>query len=382
MDHAADFPIGPECRSVERMPVDLLILNYNGRDLLAECLPSVIRAADCSSYRCRVGVIDNASNDGSDRWLAAHYPQVELIRCPNRGLCSYNEVLAEREVAVAVLLNNDVKLRCDAVDPLIRPLLPGVRGSSSRLLMTAPLCWRFDGCTYEGLLTSARWSYGLVQATARFEGHEQVAKRSGPTASAGAVLAVDRMKFLELGGFDPLFLPGRLEDLDLAFRGYLHGYTALYVPDSVAYHGGELTFRREFGPAGSRQLALRNTLLWQWKNVRHPLHVAREVSGLTVRLVVDIFRAPRMPIGERFALAKAIRAALKRWRSIGGPATRASRTSRAAHWHRERAFFRRFHPRTMRERVCQAAAAGREPSAAMRVEPAGDLALRAGGPVG
>jgi elongation factor G len=65
---------------------------------------------------------------------------------------------------------------------------------------------------------------GLVQATAIFAGAEQIAGRSGPTASAGAALAVNRRVFCALGGFDPLYLPGRIEDLDFAYRGFLAGY--------------------------------------------------------------------------------------------------------------------------------------------------------------
>ena len=87
----------------------VLVLNYNGRDLLGECLPSVLRAAAVSRHDCRVWVIDNASSDGSVEFLAREFPGVGVIRRPNWGLCSFNEVLAGWSCPVAVLLNNDVK---------------------------------------------------------------------------------------------------------------------------------------------------------------------------------------------------------------------------------------------------------------------------------
>ena len=62
------------------------------------------------------------------------------------------------------------------------------------------------------------------------------------TAAAGPVLAVDRRRFLELGGYDPIYFPGRIEDLDLGFRGWMAGYRGYYVPESVAYHWGFGTF--------------------------------------------------------------------------------------------------------------------------------------------
>ena len=72
------------------------------------------------------------------------------------------------------------------------------------------------------------------------------------TAAAGPVLAVDRRRFLELGGYDPIYFPGRIEDLDLGFRGWMAGYRGYYVPESVAYHRGFGTFESELGMARSR----------------------------------------------------------------------------------------------------------------------------------
>ena len=66
------------------MFIHLLILNYNGRWLLAECLPSVLAAADNSRHRCRVTVIDNDSTDDSLAWLSERIPQVSIIRQPNQ----------------------------------------------------------------------------------------------------------------------------------------------------------------------------------------------------------------------------------------------------------------------------------------------------------
>lgn len=326
------------------MCVHLLVLNYNGRGLLEACLPSVLEAAARSRHRCEVAVIDNASNDDSIGWLEGRFPQVRVIRRPNRGLCSFNDVVPRLEGPVAILLNNDIKLDPGAIDPLVAPLAgslakPPVDGESA-CFMTAPLCWRFDGGTYEGFKTAVDWRWGLVRATALFPGHGPVIRRPGLTASAGAALALHRDRFAELGGFDPLYLPGRLEDLDFAFRGYLAGYHARYVPQSVAYHLGMATFGEVFGPAGCDQLALRNTLLFQWKNLRHPAHVARQLIGLPARLALDLLRAPWTEPGRRWAFVRAVCRALVRLR-----AARSSRHRSRTIPGREAEFFRRFDPR-------------------------------------
>ncbi|OYV82797.1 MAG: hypothetical protein B7Z73_16790, partial [Planctomycetia bacterium 21-64-5] len=326
--------------------IHLVVLNFNGRHLLEECLPSVVRAADDSRHPCRVAVVDNSSSDDSLELLNSEFPNVELFHCANRGLCSYNDVLAMLDSPVVVLLNNDIKLSALSIDPLVEPLLAEGPRAGGRCFMTAPLCRLFDGQTYEGLQTALRWRRGLIQAVSDYPGYERVMHRPCLTASAGAVMAVDRRTFLELGGFDPLYLPGRLEDLDFAYRGYLAGYHARYVPDALAYHKGEATFRQEMGAVRSQALALRNTLLFHWKNLRHPWHVARHLASLPIRLACDWLRAPFADPERRFFFTRAVfQAVVRRWRH--GPSQRPPRRS----WRAERAFVRGFDWRNLKAEV-------------------------------
>ncbi len=323
------------------MLVHLIILNYNGRRLLPECLPSILRAADASRHCCRVVIIDNRSSDDSLSWLAENYADVRVIHCLNRGLCSYNDVVPQLGGDVAVLLNNDIKLHSDAIDPLLEPFLLG----DSNCFMTAPRCRRFDDATYEGFRTAVRWRWGLVQATALYPGHEATVGMPGLTASAGAVMAVDCRKFIELGGFDPLYLPGRLEDLDFAFRAYRAGYHARYVPHSLSWHKGMATFEKAFGARGCDELALRNTLLFQWKNLRHPAHIARGILGAALRSAADLVRAPWTPWPRRWNFVRALVAAWKRKKAVAHD--RHAWGSNEPHFiavRRERDYFRRFHP--------------------------------------
>src|SRR5215469_6301952 len=171
--------------------IDLVVLNYNGRRLLEECLPSIIHAAQRSRHACRVVVIDNGSSDDSVAFLDDEYPEIRQFPSANRGLCSYNDVLARLESPVAVLLNNDIKLAASSIDPLVGPLLE----PNNRCFLTAPLCWLFDGQTYEGLQTAVRWRWGLIQAISDYPGYERVMHIACLTASAGAVMAVDRKRF-------------------------------------------------------------------------------------------------------------------------------------------------------------------------------------------
>ena len=97
----------------------ILVLNYNGRSLLEECLPSVLEAARRAPVPCRVSVVDNSSSDRSRELVASRFPTVGFMSEPNRGLASFNAVLERCDESVLLLSNNDVKLDPHAVGPLL-----------------------------------------------------------------------------------------------------------------------------------------------------------------------------------------------------------------------------------------------------------------------
>jgi N-acetylglucosaminyl-diphospho-decaprenol L-rhamnosyltransferase len=240
----------------------ILVLNYNGRVLLGDCLPSIVEAADRAPVPCRVTVVDNGSNDGSSELVASSWPTVGLVREDNLGLASFNRVLRNLDEPVVLLLNNDIKLDPEAVGPLL-----AVFEDHDDALFSAPLCWAFDGRTYEGMRTRVRSRFGIIQGMCRVPGFERVLDQGDLTAASGPVLAVDRRRFLALGGYDPIYFPGRIEDLDLGFRGWMAGYQGYYVPEAVAYHQGFGSFGPQLGEAVCNALASRNSLIFTWKNI-------------------------------------------------------------------------------------------------------------------
>lgn len=304
------------------------MLNYNGRALLEECLPSIVEAARRAPAACGVSVVDNDSTDDSRAWLDAEWPEVEVIHRSNRGLASFNDVLPLLDEPVVLLLNNDVKLDPDAVGPLLSAF-----ENHDDALFSAPLCWTFDGETYEGMRTRVRSRFGLVQGMSRVPGHESVWDQADLTAAAGPVLAVDRRWFLEIGGYDPLYFPGRIEDLDLGFRAWMAGGRGYYVPESVAYHKGFGTFAPELGDARCDGLAIRNTLLFAWKNLKGT-RLAKHLGWLPIRLLGSLARG-------QTAFAKAFVEALGRLENVL-EARRAQHSGQAGWVERQEAFFKRF----------------------------------------
>lgn len=308
----------------------LLILNHNGRALLAECLPSVVQAAREAPGPgvCRVAVVDNESTDDSLAYLAEAWPEILVIPSPNDGLASFNAVLRDRPEDVALLLNNDVKLEPGSIGPLVA----AVRDRPD-VLFAAPACWTFDRAHYEGMRTRVATRFGLVQGLCRFEGFEAHVERPDLTASSGPILAVDRAKFLTLGGYDPIYHPGRIEDLDLGFRAWMAGLVGYYVPESVALHQGFGSFGPAFGRRGCDHLAARNTLLFAWKNLAGR-RLANHLAWLAVRVAVAALTG-------RADFLRAVRDALRRL-GVARAARRRLGVGQGGWVARQEAFFRRF----------------------------------------
>jgi N-acetylglucosaminyl-diphospho-decaprenol L-rhamnosyltransferase len=287
-----------------------------------------VEAARRAPVPCLVTVVDNGSTDGSDLLVASRWPDVGFVREENLGLASFNRVLERLEEPVVLLLNNDIKLDSGAIAPLLAPF-----EAQEEALFAAPSCWTFDGRTYEGMRTRVRMRYGLVQGMCRVPGFRDVIDKRDLTASAGPVLAIDRRRFLSLGGYDPIYFPGRIEDLDLGFRAWMAGYRGYYVPDSVAYHQGFGTFARQLGKARCDQLADRNTLIFMWKNMsgaRLMIHIL----WLPVRLAYSLARG-------RFSFAVGLLDALGRIHRV--LARRRALAVGHGFWiERQEAFFQRF----------------------------------------
>lgn len=244
------------------MTVNVLVLNFNGRELLEKYLPSLIEAVGRSRYPSRLTVVDNKSQDGSVDYLKKNFPSVSIYEArENRVLCSYNEAAEFFKEDILVLMNNDTRVEPDFLDPLIAPF-----ERDSDVFFVTPRCLSPKDGSYEGNQTRGMIRYGLFWSSALYPGYEKRVESAGPTFQGGFG-AFDRKKFLALGGYDDLYLPGRLEDADICFRAYKRGWRCLYEPASVVYHEGGVSFRKRFGGRRTLVINWRNTFLFMWKNI-------------------------------------------------------------------------------------------------------------------
>jgi len=244
------------------MNVNIVILNYNGKQLLQECLPSILEASRHSVFEPKVTVLDNRSDDGSVDFLRKEFPSVIVyLAKANKVYCSYNEFFQSVTDDIILIFNSDIKVDKNFLEPLVEHFIkdPQVFFVSSRMYF-------FDGVTYQGDKAKATNRFGIISADTRFKGYRALIEQSDYTFSAGNG-AFDRKKFLELGGFDELYLPGRYEDVDFCFRGWKAGYKGIYEPRSIIYHKVYAIFKSVFSDKEIQKTVFRNSLLFTWKNI-------------------------------------------------------------------------------------------------------------------
>jgi GT2 family glycosyltransferase/glycosyltransferase involved in cell wall biosynthesis len=263
-----------EAEAADTMPAreaaSVVIPTWNGRDLLARNLPSVIQAL-AGNPAHEIIVVENGSSDGSAEFLRRSFPQVRVIE-PGRNLGFGGGANAGVRAArndVVVLLNNDMR-----VDPgFLAPLLEGFRDEkvfavSCQIFFADPQRRR-----EETGLTEGWWENGALRV--RHRSDEGLTELFPCFYGGGGSCAFDRRKFLELGGFDELFAPFYLEDADLGYRAWKRGWKVMYQPRSVVWHEHRGTIGRRFRPAQIQRVLKRNFLLFAWKNI----HDWRRLAG-------------------------------------------------------------------------------------------------------
>jgi GT2 family glycosyltransferase len=245
--------------------VAIVILNYNGKKHVAEFLPSVLATTYANAT---VYVADNGSTDDSVAFLLANFPQVKLItRTTNLGFAGgYNWALAQVQADYYVLLNSDVEVTKDWIEPIIEWMDRDTRIGACQPKILAYHQPRF----FEYAGAAGGWIDALGYPLSRGRIFDVCEVDEGQYDSAenifwatGAAMFVRAKVFHELEGFDADFFAHQ-EEIDLCWRMQLKGYTVMAIPQSVVYHVGAGTL-----PRGGRKVYLnfRNNLRMLCKNL-------------------------------------------------------------------------------------------------------------------
>jgi GT2 family glycosyltransferase len=280
--HVAAFPLKltrpklPASKPADPDSATIQILNWDGRALLEEFLPSVQRAAGSHP----VVVVDNGSTDGSLQMLQTRFPQVRTIPlAKNFGFAEGNNLGAVRvNTDVIVFLNNDMAVDEGFLRPLLCPFSdPTVFAVASRINVPDP-----EKASHETGNTRARFEKGFFEF--RHDPMNEARAHQSFTIpvfwAGGGACAVDRRKFEILGGFDSLYHPFYVEDVDLSYQAWKRGWKCLVAPASSVVHKHRGTSAPRFGADFVENTTRRNQFLFVWKNVTDSLLLLRHLAML------------------------------------------------------------------------------------------------------
>lgn len=263
------------------MNIAVVILNWNGAELLEQFLPKII---DYSSG-AELYVADNASTDDSIAVLKTKFPTVKIIQnSDNFGFAKgYNEALKHIEADVYALVNSDIEVTPNWLQPIIETFK-----NERQTAILQPKILDFKDKSkfeYAGAAGGFIDSFGYPFCRGRIFNHIELDLGQYNNSleifwASGACFFIRKEVFDGLNGFDESFFAHQ-EEVDLCWRAYNKRYVIKYIPDSVVYHIGGATLQQ--GNPKKTFLNFRNSLLMLTKNLpKNKLY-----SILFMRMILD-----------------------------------------------------------------------------------------------
>jgi GT2 family glycosyltransferase len=263
------------------MTTAVVILNWNGRDLLQQFLPSVISFSEEAS----IYVADNASTDDSVAFVKENFPQVKIIQNKENGgfAKGYNDALSGLTEDIFVLLNSDVEVTENWLKPILE-----IFKNEPKTAVVQPKILDFkkkDHFEYAGAAGGFIDKYGYPFCRGRiFETLEEDYGQYNDDIpifwASGACLVIRKSVYWEAGALDEDFFAHQ-EEIDLCWRIHNLGYQIKSSGISSIYHVGGATLD-SMNPKKTF-FNFRNSLFMLLKNVPAP-----NVYGiLIIRMILD-----------------------------------------------------------------------------------------------
>lgn len=299
--------------------VSILIVNWNSKDLLRQCLVSIRET--CADLAPQVVVVENGSFDGCAELVAAEFPEVDFIQSPdNIGFGPANNLGLASVTGDAVwVLNPDTEVLPGALQTLLEELdaQPDAGIVSPKQLNTdltlqssvhalpRPVRQALDS----ELLRKALSPYGLWAPPSDFDPSETLAVEAVP----GTAILMRTDVFRSVGGFTPEYFM-YAEDMDLCFKILRAGLRIYHVPAAEIVHHG--------GASSSAQGSTFSAVM-----TREALHVYMvrnrgALSARTYRLASGVSALGRMALLAPLAILSGEprrsmrKAAFSQWRSV------------------------------------------------------------------
>ena len=248
--------------------VAIVILNWNGSEMLHEYLPSVVNTSgDAAVY-----VADNASTDNSLEVVRNEFPKVRIITLDqNYGFAEgYNRALSQIEAEYFVLLNSDVETTEGWLEPLVAHMdsHPDTAACQPKILsMTNRKEFEYAGAA-GGFIDKFGYPFCRGRLFETIESDcGQYDDETEVLWATGACLFTRARIYNNVGGLDSRFF-AHCEEIDYCWRLHHYGYRVMCIPKSKVYHLGGGTLKKT-NPRKTF-LNFRNNLTMLYKNLPQP----------------------------------------------------------------------------------------------------------------
>ena len=300
---------------VADLGISIVIPTWNGRHILSEFFPSVIAAASdhaaAAGVQVEIVVVDDGSTDDSVAWLTAESSRapvdIRIVRNDrNLGFGeACNRGVREARYPLILLLNNDVELDGSAIAPLARHFArPGpIFAVHGRVIDLA-------SNRVVGTGKAGRFARGFLRVHPSYDREASEGVTLPSMFAGGGSALVQRARFIELGGFDPIFAPYYYEDVELCYRAWKRGFVVVYEPGSTMRHRFSSTIGAIKNPRVGR-VSQRNRLLFHWIH----LHDRRWMTWHTLWLPL---LAVASVVSLRPAFVLGLRDAIRRMSDVSG----------------------------------------------------------------
>lgn len=264
------------------MKIAIVILNYNGQELLAKFLPSVV--ANSHRQDAEIWVVDNCSSDDSVFYVKNKFPDVSVLQNEaNFGFAKgYNEALKKIQADIYCLLNSDVEVTQGWLAPVIKSF-----DNNDNIAAIQPKILDYKNKSkfeYAGAAGGFIDRFGYAFCRGRIFNQLEFDKGQYDSAkifwASGACLFIRSKVFHDLGGFDEDFF-AHYEEIDLCWRINNKNLQVWYEGASQVYHVGGATLGKQHPK--KTFLNHRNSLLTLVKN----LPIKDFLYVFPVRLTLD-----------------------------------------------------------------------------------------------
>ena len=246
--------------------VSIIIPNYNGGDLLYNCINSIYKNISIKDFE--IIVVDNGSTDNSINRVKSNFQNVEIISSNSNlgysGGCNLGATHASGKYLL--FLNNDTEHSNEWIEKLVHFL-----DSNSKIAAVQPKILNihnkklFDYAGGAGGFID-KFCFPFVQGRIFHtleEDHNQYNNPSRIFWASGAAFMIRSNIFKTLEGFDKVYF-AYMEEIDLCWRAQAMGYKIYSVPDSFVYHYGKQTIKEN--TIKSHYLNHRNSWILFFKN--------------------------------------------------------------------------------------------------------------------